>query len=743
MKPDTSSQAAAPAERPPAERTSLRDHPIGFWFFFWGEFAERCCYYGMRAILLLYMIQIIKFDDGKATMIQSYFMAACYLLPLIGGYVADNYLGKYRTIVYFCIPYIFGQAMLGIAALHNETCLFLSLGLLAMGTGVIKPNISTLMGLTYDQHRPGRTRLRSDAFAMFYGAINIGAAISSFGVPAIRNYLGGDSRAYAIAFLFPALLMIMAFIVFALGKPFYAVETVRRVRLTPEERRQRWVVLSRLLGLFMVVAIFWSLYDQSVSTWVLLTRDYLDLGEFGVKFSPDQIQAVNPVLVVLLLPPVTLLWHWLPRVGVNLKPTSKMLIGFVLTGITMVIITWAAFRGAQVARAGAPAALAAAEKAAQAAADAATDPRANLTADMMVAATAAKRAVAAAKDTPSGLPADDPRLAHLRAAGGAARSAAKVVESQQSAFAAQCMQAANAALQDSDAEVDGESAAKAAAEAMEAAKKAVHKVDPVALVKAAAAKSAVAATVAAREAYAVAALESGDSQSTVRQALAAGKRAQAAANATRETVDLARDVAKERAAEEPELKEGFRKVSPTCSMAANRAADAANAAVKAAEAMAKAGDANAAQTHAAVASLAAADAAAEAAQAAAGGKGAAVPPVVAETEQIAAAARISLFWQIIPYVIITIAEICISVVGLELAFTAAPASMKSFITACWLLTVFFGDILNAQITPLYNETVLGYSIMPGVYFLASTLLMVPVTAAFAFMARRFNRAAAC
>ena len=153
-----------PARR---QRSSVFDHPLGFWFFFWGEFAERCCYYGMRAVLLLYMIQILKFEDSAANRVISYFLAACYLLPLVGGYVADHFLGKYRTIVYFAIPYIFGQALLGIASLHNETCLYFSLGLLAMGSGVIKPNISTLMGLTYDQRRPGQTKLRSDAFALY------------------------------------------------------------------------------------------------------------------------------------------------------------------------------------------------------------------------------------------------------------------------------------------------------------------------------------------------------------------------------------------------------------------------------------------------------------------------------------------------------------------------------------------------------------------------------------------------
>ena len=88
-----------------------------------------------------------------------------------------------------------------------------------MGSGVIKPNISTLMGLTYDQQRPGQERLRGDAFAMFYFAVNIGAFLSSMAMPRIRTDYG-----YSLAFMFPAALMVIAFALFAAGKPFYAHE---------------------------------------------------------------------------------------------------------------------------------------------------------------------------------------------------------------------------------------------------------------------------------------------------------------------------------------------------------------------------------------------------------------------------------------------------------------------------------------------------------------------------------------
>ena len=605
-------------------------------------------------------------------------------------------MGKYRTIVYFAIPYIFGQALLGIASLHNETCLYLSLGLLAMGSGVIKPNISTLMGLTYDQRRPGQTKLRSDAFAIFYGSINIGAALSSFCVPAIRNYYGGDSHAYAMAFLFPAALMIMAFIVFAAGKPFYATETIQRVRLTPEQRRERWVILRRLFGLFFVVMIFWSIFDQSTCTWIEFARDHLhlhlNLYFTTIPLSPDQLQALNPILIIVMLPPVTILWHLLARFGWELRPTDKMLIGFVLTTLTMGITAWSAFRGADAVTAGASAALANAEKTVSVAAALAHNTSADTVAEGLIYATAAEQKV---KNLPSG--------------------------------------------------TKGVKAAKAA---MEAALEAAQSAGPEAVSVAAAGRAAKAAIRAANAASSVVGgsnvIENGKhlSKANLAELDTVVRAAKDAAEATEEAVKLVTSTRRTKeASDEPAATKADKVDLTVCSVAANSAAAAASAAARSVDAAA-AGNKRAAQVNAAVAAVDSADAAVAAAKAAANISKAAVPDVVAQTEKATAAARISLLWQVIPYILITMAEICISVVGLELAFAAAPASMKSFVTALWLLTVFCGDLINAQVTPLYNETFWGISLTPDWYFLLFALLMIPVTIAFAIVARRFNRPAA-
>jgi POT family proton-dependent oligopeptide transporter len=310
-------------------------HPIGFWFFFWGELAERSSYYGMRGILALYMADRLGFEESNADLAMHAFIAACYLLPLLGGFIADNYFGKYWTIVGFSIPYILGHVVLGI---ESVPFLLGALTLLAMGSGVIKPNISTLMGLTYDHERPGQHKLRSDAFAMFYGAINVGAALSSFAMPWIRTKYG-----YQIAFLFPAGLMVVAFLVFAMGKRHYAVETISRQEKSPEERASQWAVFWRISGIFAVVTFFWSIFDQSASTWTFFAKNHLNLTLFGRTLEPDMIQGLNPVLIVLMLPPVTLFWHYLDKRGIKLRPTDKMLIGYLLATLTMAMMATAGF----------------------------------------------------------------------------------------------------------------------------------------------------------------------------------------------------------------------------------------------------------------------------------------------------------------------------------------------------------------------------------------------------------------
>src|SRR5437870_2079835 len=131
--PDTSASAAA-SEAAAAAPATGTGHPTGLKFFFWGEFAERCSYYGMRGILTLYLTTKLAMSDDRANEWYATFKMACYFLPLLGGFLADRFFGKYWTIVGFSVPYVVGQLLIG-GGVDTESTVFLALALCAMGSG--------------------------------------------------------------------------------------------------------------------------------------------------------------------------------------------------------------------------------------------------------------------------------------------------------------------------------------------------------------------------------------------------------------------------------------------------------------------------------------------------------------------------------------------------------------------------------------------------------------------------------
>lgn len=328
--------------------TVPNNHPIGFWFFFWGEFAERCSYYGMRAILPLYMTAQLKLSDADATQYYSTFKMACYFLPLLGGFLADKYFGKYWTIVGFSVPYVMGQLCL---LSESETMLIVALTLCAMGSGVIKPNISSLMGMTYDQERPGKEQLRASAFLWFYFSVNIGAFLSMLLLPIVRNHYG-----YQVAFAIPAGLMAAALAVFAVGKRYYAKEIIPPPKpdvVVPFA--ERFKSLVPLLGVFLLIVFFWVVYEHNDTQWVFFARDHIDLTLpswlGGSTLAPDQFQFINSILVLVFAPLSAMLWLKIDPTGTRVPATRKIFVGFLFTAAapaTMAVAALQAEGGAKV-----------------------------------------------------------------------------------------------------------------------------------------------------------------------------------------------------------------------------------------------------------------------------------------------------------------------------------------------------------------------------------------------------------
>lgn len=324
----TVSTASAPS--PAGFWASLRQHPKGFWFVFWGELAERASFYGMRTVLALYLVDELRFGEASAASVMSFFLAASYLAPLLGGFIADRFLGRFRTIAAFAIPYLLGHVVLGLVP--TRTGLAIALLLLSLGSGAIKPNTSTLMGMIYEAEK--KTALLGKAFSYFYASINVGAAIASLGLPLARERWG-----YAVALMVPAALMALSFGLFVIGKRHYPSEPPRRPQ-TGEERTAARATLRKLTGLFGLIAIFWFVYDQSSSTWIFFARERTDLTLWGdIKVTADQIQGVNPVFILVLTPLFNQLWPWLSRRrGGEVTDTRKMLYGFwIVTGAMSVM----------------------------------------------------------------------------------------------------------------------------------------------------------------------------------------------------------------------------------------------------------------------------------------------------------------------------------------------------------------------------------------------------------------------
>jgi POT family proton-dependent oligopeptide transporter len=316
-------------------------HPRGFWFIFCGELAERASFYGMKTLLLLYMIQKLGYSDANSATVVSFFTAAAYILPIVGGYVADRWLGKFRTIIYFAIPYILGHIILG--TFNTEVGLYVALALLAGGSGSIKPNISTLMGMMYQEQ--GKTHLMSQAFSWFYMAINIGAALTTTTLPFIRDHYG-----YSAAFMAPTILMAVSLAIFYLGKKHYPKEDARaraKVIKSAEQKRLERATLIKLSGLFALIVFFWSVFDQSYSTWTLFARDYLLLETPFGRIPPDAIQGLNPILIVIFSPLFVWLWTRTDRDETHkLSSPRKMLIGFLLVILCMGVMTLAGYSAA-------------------------------------------------------------------------------------------------------------------------------------------------------------------------------------------------------------------------------------------------------------------------------------------------------------------------------------------------------------------------------------------------------------
>jgi len=284
-----------------------KDIPKGIPYIIGNEAAERFSFYGMKGILVVFMtkyLHILTDNPNLAAMnnaaaIEQYhnFTSWVYLTPILGALLADTLLGKYRTIISLSLVYCLGHltlAFMGSGGLTPEAWMMTGLALISLGSGGIKPCVSAHVG---DQFGESNATWLTKVFGWFYISINVGAFISTILTPWLLEWYGPH-----LAFGIPGILMAIATYVFWLGrKKFIHIQPKGMGFIRETFSREGLRTMTKLAIIFSFVAVFWALFDQTGSSWVLQAED-LNRNWLGVHWLPSQIQAINPIMIVIMVP---------------------------------------------------------------------------------------------------------------------------------------------------------------------------------------------------------------------------------------------------------------------------------------------------------------------------------------------------------------------------------------------------------------------------------------------------------
>lgn len=304
-------------------------YPPGIPYIIGNEAAERFSFYGMKAILIIFMTQYLMGSDGvrdtmnaeQAKFWYHTFVMAAYFTPLLGALLADWLLGKYRTIIYLSILYCFGH--LALAFDETRFGLMVGLGLIALGTGAIKPCVSAHVG---DQFGTQNRHLLEKVYGWFYIAINLGSFVSTLATPLLLKWYGPT-----VAFGVPGILMAVAAILFWMGRRDFAHIPARGGQVFRDAFTGTGLrAIIALAPIYILVAMFWSLYDQTGSAWVLQAEE-MNKVVFGVTILSSQIQAANPFLILLLVPLFSYIFYPLINRVFPLTALRKIGMGMFLT----------------------------------------------------------------------------------------------------------------------------------------------------------------------------------------------------------------------------------------------------------------------------------------------------------------------------------------------------------------------------------------------------------------------------
>jgi POT family proton-dependent oligopeptide transporter len=379
-----------------AEGKTFLGHPRGLFVLFFAEMWERFSYYGMRALLIFYLVQHWLFSDSEASVIYGAYTALVYITPVIGGYLADRYLGQRKAVLFGAVLLTFGHSLMAFEGGGGQgdpavNVFWLALSFIIVGSGFLKANISVIVGQLYT-----RTDVRRDgAYTIFYMGINLGAALGSL----VAGYLG-QTYGWAYGFGAAGVGMLLGLIVFMWGKPTLLGRGEPR---DPARLRARvagvpfewllyvlgvgavgvvWVLIqyqavvgtllmvagallvayvlytavAKLPGhdrdrifaaLFLIVGsiMFWALFEQAGSSLNLYTDRAVDRVIFGWDVPASMFQSINAIYIVLLAPFFAILWTALGRRGLEPSTPAKFGLAMIQLGAGFLVLVWGAMLG--------------------------------------------------------------------------------------------------------------------------------------------------------------------------------------------------------------------------------------------------------------------------------------------------------------------------------------------------------------------------------------------------------------
>jgi len=387
--------SVSPAQRPMDGKGTLLGHPKGLFILFFAEMWERFSYYGMRALLVLYLTKHFLMSDGESGMVYGAYTSLVYITPVIGGYLADHYLGQRKAVLFGGILIAVGHILLGVEGDGGQggfamNMFWLALAFIIVGTGFLKANISAIVGQLY----PRDDMRRDPAYTIFYMGINVGGMMG----PIICGILG-ETVGWSWGFGAAAIGMIAGIIVFVLGKPLLlgkgepaepekltaplagpvsvewgiyilSVASVFGVAwLVQNHDAVGWLLIlcgagavlyllweafgrmgkidrDRMLAALFLLALnplFWALFEQAGSSLNLFTDRHVDRHFLGWEVPASAFQSINSMFIILLAPLFAALWVMLARRGLEPSTPAKFGLALVQVGLGFLALVAGAY----------------------------------------------------------------------------------------------------------------------------------------------------------------------------------------------------------------------------------------------------------------------------------------------------------------------------------------------------------------------------------------------------------------